>query len=110
MIILCIGQAGCQIGNSIIEHIDNGCYSIPNSRKDNGAPIIFVDIDFKVIRKLRSLNQVIAKHVKSVNIICGNRNKTRFRPYFSKDDQFVLEIILHLRDEVIKQNYLTGKI
>ena len=106
MIILCIGQAGCQIGNSIINLIDNGCYPVDNRKDERYFPAIFVDIDSKVIHKLRTCN-VINKNVKDVNVICGYQ--TKFKPLFSKDDRFVNKILLHVRDEIIKQNNLCGK-
>ena len=106
MIILCVGQAGCQIGSTIITLLDTGCYNFKGNYDKHTFPGIFVDIDSKIIHKLQTC-RVFTKLVKDVNVICGHQAK--FKPSFSKDDLFVRDILLHVRDEIIKQNYSCGK-
>lgn len=106
MIILCVGQAGCQIGNNIITLIDSGFYHLNEKYDRHNFPVIYVDTDSKVIHKLQTCH-AIKKLVKDVNVICGHQ--TKFKPSFSKDDLFVRDILFHVRDEIIKQNYLCGE-
>lgn len=107
MIVLCIGQAGCQIGNCFVDFIDKRNYlSLIN---DGGyIPIIFADFDAKVIRKSHQ-SASVSRLVKKVNVIKGSHSCSNGFPNFKEDEKFIQNIIDHLRDEIIKQGYACSK-
>uniref|UniRef100_A0A7M5X8A5 Uncharacterized protein n=1 Tax=Clytia hemisphaerica TaxID=252671 RepID=A0A7M5X8A5_9CNID len=97
MIILCIGQAGCQIGEQIIEqeakfNPSSGYYSA-----------LFVDVDNKIINVLNE-SKVVSKFVKKVNLIKGDSGCLDKFTKKDKTEKFIQNILDHLRDEIIQQN------
>eukprot|EP00111_Clytia_hemisphaerica_P005609 TCONS_00016297-protein len=97
MIILCIGQAGCQIGELIIEqeakfNPSSGYYSA-----------LFVDVDNKIINVLNE-SKVVSKFVKKVNLIKGDSGCLDKFTKKDKTEKFIQNILDHLRDEIIQQN------
>ena len=97
MIILCIGQSGCQIGEQIIEH------EAKSNPSGGYYSALFVDVDNKVIKGLNE-SKVISKFIKKVNLIKGDRGNCSKFVEKDKNEKFIRNILDHLRDEIIQQN------